>query len=169
MKNDYSRIEEVVEAGFNFLGRHYEYSRYIKYRICKFCGKEFEVIGRHSASRFCSEECRSSSVPRKPISDKNYRYVFDRDDRTCQYCGWEAEQIDHVMPASKGGSSEPENLVAVCAACNYTVRDRVFSSFEEKKKWILNARKIHYKRDKNTDQQERPSWHANVYGGVKKR
>lgn len=47
------------------------------------------------------------------------RAVFARDDWTCQYCGSRANlTVDHVVPRSKGGSSDWENIVASCAPCN---------------------------------------------------
>jgi 5-methylcytosine-specific restriction endonuclease McrA len=47
------------------------------------------------------------------------RAVFARDDWTCQYCGSRANlTVDHVIPRSKGGSSDWENIVASCAPCN---------------------------------------------------
>jgi 5-methylcytosine-specific restriction endonuclease McrA len=47
------------------------------------------------------------------------RAVFARDGWTCQYCGARANlTVDHVIPRSKGGSSEWDNIVASCAPCN---------------------------------------------------
>jgi 5-methylcytosine-specific restriction endonuclease McrA len=47
------------------------------------------------------------------------RAVFARDGWTCQYCGARANlTVDHVIPRSKGGTSEWENIVASCAPCN---------------------------------------------------
>jgi 5-methylcytosine-specific restriction endonuclease McrA len=36
----------------------------------------------------------------------------------CAYCGGKATQIDHVMPASQGGTDARRNLAAACAPCN---------------------------------------------------
>lgn len=48
--------------------------------------------------------------------------VLRRDNHTCQYCGESAPNVtlhvDHVMPASLGGSDKPDNLVAACKDCN---------------------------------------------------
>jgi 5-methylcytosine-specific restriction endonuclease McrA len=47
------------------------------------------------------------------------RAVFARDGWTCQYCGSRTNlTVDHVIPRSKGGTSEWENIVASCAPCN---------------------------------------------------
>lgn len=47
------------------------------------------------------------------------RAVFARDEWTCQYCGARSNlTVDHVVPRSKGGASNWENIVASCAPCN---------------------------------------------------
>lgn len=53
------------------------------------------------------------------------RGVFTRDGHRCQYCGGRAENIDHVMPRSRGGQHVWENVVAACRACNTRKRDRL--------------------------------------------
>jgi 5-methylcytosine-specific restriction endonuclease McrA len=72
------------------------------------------------------------------ISTKLRRYILDRDDYTCQYCGevlpaerwddapswmggqrWRAVlHVDHVIPKSRGGCDLPGNLVTTCVPCN---------------------------------------------------
>jgi len=52
------------------------------------------------------------------------RAVFARDDHRCQYCGAEADSIDHVMPRSRGGEHVWENVTAACRRCNLYKRDR---------------------------------------------
>jgi 5-methylcytosine-specific restriction endonuclease McrA len=48
--------------------------------------------------------------------------VFLRDSFSCQYCGddFSASELtfDHVIPRSKGGLTEWENVVAACSGCN---------------------------------------------------
>jgi 5-methylcytosine-specific restriction endonuclease McrA len=50
------------------------------------------------------------------------RALLLRDEYTCQYCGSQPGRenltIDHVIPRSRGGRTEWENVVAACAACN---------------------------------------------------
>ena len=57
------------------------------------------------------------------------RAVFARDRWTCQYCGGVRGTltIDHVVPRSRGGTSEWENIVACCAPCNRRKGDRLLS------------------------------------------
>jgi 5-methylcytosine-specific restriction endonuclease McrA len=47
------------------------------------------------------------------------RAVFARDSWTCQYCGTTSHlTVDHVIPRSRGGPSDWENIVTSCAPCN---------------------------------------------------
>ena len=50
--------------------------------------------------------------------------VLDRDCWTCQYCGQEADSVDHVISRSHGGGDEDWNLVAACMKCNLARRSR---------------------------------------------
>ena len=53
------------------------------------------------------------------------RSVFARDGHRCQYCGGQAENIDHVTPRSRGGAHAWENVVAACRRCNSLKEDRL--------------------------------------------
>ncbi len=55
----------------------------------------------------------------------NRRTVFARDGGKCQYCGASAENLDHVIPRSKGGPHTWENVVAACRPCNTRKEDRL--------------------------------------------
>jgi 5-methylcytosine-specific restriction endonuclease McrA len=63
-------------------------------------------------------------VPYQRRAAISRRGVFLRDGGQCQYCGNRAESIDHVVPRSRGGLHEWENVVAACRRCNTTKRDR---------------------------------------------
>jgi 5-methylcytosine-specific restriction endonuclease McrA len=53
------------------------------------------------------------------------RAVFARDGHRCQYCGEQAENIDHVVPRSRGGLHAWDNVVAACRRCNTRKEDRL--------------------------------------------
>lgn len=42
----------------------------------------------------------------------------------CVYCGQRAETLDHIIPVSKGGQSDLNNLVPACLACNSSKKAR---------------------------------------------
>lgn len=50
------------------------------------------------------------------------RSLWERFNRTCVHCRkkitLESASRDHVIPVSKGGGNEPENLVLSCKVCN---------------------------------------------------
>ena len=64
-------------------------------------------------------------VPYRRRAALNRRAVFARDGNRCQYCGGNAESIDHVVPRSRGGGHVWENVVAACRPCNVRKRDRM--------------------------------------------
>ena len=58
------------------------------------------------------------------LNSRKYRAhkerVFDRDGRTCRYCGSDEEplHIDHIIPRKRGGTHDLDNLQVLCKACN---------------------------------------------------
>jgi 5-methylcytosine-specific restriction endonuclease McrA len=64
-------------------------------------------------------------VPHRTRIPLSRRAVFARDGHRCQYCDRAAENIDHVVPRSRGGSHVWENVVASCRSCNAIKRDRL--------------------------------------------
>lgn len=64
------------------------------------------------------------SVPYLRRAALSRRAIFARDGHLCQYCGDVADSIDHVMPRSRGGRHEWENVAAACRRCNLAKRDR---------------------------------------------
>jgi 5-methylcytosine-specific restriction endonuclease McrA len=63
-------------------------------------------------------------VPYHRRTTLSRRAVFARDDHRCQYCGGHADSIDHVVPRSRGGEHEWQNVAAACRPCNLRKRDR---------------------------------------------
>lgn len=66
-------------------------------------------------------------VPYQRRAPLSRRAVFLRDDHRCQYCGRRAENLDHVIPRSRGGTHDWDNVVACCARCNTLKRDRMLA------------------------------------------
>jgi 5-methylcytosine-specific restriction endonuclease McrA len=64
-------------------------------------------------------------VPYQTRVALNRRAVFARDGQRCQYCGAAAENIDHVIPRSRGGLHTWDNVVASCRPCNARKRDHL--------------------------------------------
>ena len=64
-------------------------------------------------------------VPFRASVPLSRRAVFARDQARCQYCGRTAENIDHVLPRSRGGQHRWDNVVACCRPCNAKKEDRL--------------------------------------------
>jgi 5-methylcytosine-specific restriction endonuclease McrA len=64
-------------------------------------------------------------VPFRAQAPLTRRAVFARDDWKCQYCASPAENLDHVVPRSKGGEHTWENVVAACRRCNSKKENRM--------------------------------------------
>lgn len=64
-------------------------------------------------------------VPFRATAPLSRRAVFARDGHRCQYCGGAAENLDHVIPRSRGGPHTWENVVASCRSCNARKEDHL--------------------------------------------
>jgi 5-methylcytosine-specific restriction endonuclease McrA len=64
-------------------------------------------------------------VPHRAQAALTRRAVFARDGWTCQYCGAAAENVDHVIPKSRGGPHSWDNVVAACRRCNSRKENRL--------------------------------------------
>lgn len=59
------------------------------------------------------------------VSGKVKKYVIESD-KVCRWCMVrEAKTVDHVIPRSRGGSNDRQNLVGCCLACNQAKGDFV--------------------------------------------
>jgi hypothetical protein len=64
----------------------------------------------------------------RPLLDRKTRdAIHEKHNGRCVYCGAPSDEIDHVMPLSRGGSNQESNLVAACRHCNRTKSDRLLS------------------------------------------
>ena len=69
-----------------------------------------------------------------PVGD-SLRYQILKRDRVCQLCGATREQerleVDHILPRSKGGTNDPDNLQVLCAPCNRGKSNRDDTDFRD--------------------------------------
>jgi len=64
-------------------------------------------------------------IPYRAHAALTRRAVFARDGWVCQYCGRTAENVDHVIPRSLGGTHTWDNVVAACRRCNSRKENRL--------------------------------------------
>ncbi len=63
-------------------------------------------------------------IPYRHAVPLSRRAIFARDGGRCVYCGNAATSIDHVIPRSRGGGHNWENVVAACHRCNHAKADK---------------------------------------------
>lgn len=113
-------------------------------RHCRWCGAP--LPGRRR--KWCSQRCVNTYLALEYLRwEYTCWYVKDRDDLTCQDCGFSEDvvrqavedaghqwyqllkicgwysirtlmEVHHIVPRSDGGSNHPDNLVLLCARCH---------------------------------------------------
>lgn len=63
-------------------------------------------------------------IPYRHAVPLSRRAIFARDGGRCVYCGAAATSIDHVIPRSRGGGHNWENVVSACHRCNHVKADK---------------------------------------------
>lgn len=49
---------------------------------------------------------------------KNRLEILEAANYTCHYCNGPANTADHIVPVSKGGGHQKDNLLPCCTKCN---------------------------------------------------
>jgi hypothetical protein len=78
----------------------------------------------------CAKQYYKHVVNKRNVPNALRLFIFERDKFKCVYCGLGAKDdavlnVDHILPISKGGSNEPNNLQTLCRACNNGKADRI--------------------------------------------
>jgi 5-methylcytosine-specific restriction endonuclease McrA len=111
-------------------------------------------------------------VPYKdiPLTRRNVLY---RDGNACQYCGYSGNDLtlDHVVPRSRGGGEQWENIVAACVRCNVKKGSRT----PEEADMPLQQRprkpysSLYFEVDKHIKSGKHQEWQKYLIGGKSRR
>ena len=87
-------------------------------------------------ARFFVSPCGTVTERAKPLKETEVRKIYEISDKRCQECGrpvrlgmsWDQfsieksaiapAQVDHIVPRSRGGQNDSENLRVLCWPCN---------------------------------------------------
>lgn len=95
---------------------------------------EAETSVAVTARRQRFEELNATRLPESewwPLRAK----ILERDGFACTYCSAAGVPLcaDHVVPLSRGGSNQEDNLVACCLRCNSSKSGRLLSEWGGRK------------------------------------
>ena len=80
---------------------------------------EIERVNFNISQMSSEVELHGVDYQQGPLYQKKLRdFVFSRSNGKCSYCGAKAEEIDHIVAKSNGGTNSASNLTASCRACN---------------------------------------------------
>jgi hypothetical protein len=136
----------MLDSGLKWCGRCREWHRRERFGVDTSRGDGLSSTCRGQATRFAKPtgpliDFLKSSAHRRQYRDyyagpgggaiRSRIYARKRDlepipdwwrqcqlERGCAYCGEPATTLDHFIPVTRGGKSEPGNLVPACVSCN---------------------------------------------------
>jgi 5-methylcytosine-specific restriction endonuclease McrA len=130
-RRDYERRRWQTPA---FKNRQREYARQDEERIKKSIrNKAWKQANRASCTD--RQNARHASYRTAFVEEVTLDYLFQRDKGLCKLCGdklnmatkWPHAKTatrDHIIPLSKGGTHERNNLQLACAKCNIAKQNR---------------------------------------------
>jgi hypothetical protein len=127
-KPEYLIEGEVVEIKED---THKSPKEYIKMKLAT--GSEFliNVDEIDSNTIFPSDYDPIKLFSRVQLSEELRKQVFERDDYVCQLkldgCSRRATEVDHIIPVSKGGMNNLENIQSACMNCNRKKSNEVYA------------------------------------------
>lgn len=127
--NSRPMTQERLDKIKNGVNVYYENQEY--HYICEKCGKEFVrkvpiKAGRHIHCNDC--KLQRVHVKKDPqslldLSSRTVSKILYRAHCSCSICGWNESTCDihHIVPKSKGGTNDADNLIIVCPNCHRVI------------------------------------------------
>jgi 5-methylcytosine-specific restriction endonuclease McrA len=127
----------------------YEYSKQYRQKWLPKNAERVREYQKQYSKQYIKTEKGKEASYRSRLKRRSYKHhvtftphqrkpILDRDNWQCQSCGikvhdrntgdWntpDKAHIDHIIPISKGGNSEPSNLQTLCRTCNLSKHDKV--------------------------------------------
>ena len=102
-----SRADNII----NFIRK---YKKFINITKVMIESVSFDVTQMSSEAKLYGTDYQQGPLYQNKLGD----FIFSRSNGKCSYCGAKAEEVDHIIPRSKGGTNSVNNLTATCRGCN---------------------------------------------------
>lgn len=96
--------------------------------VCENCIDKFSLTVNNDQPAKTKKE----KTERSKMSTRIRYDILERDGFKCNYCGAKPEignnvklHVDHIIPVSKGGKTETDNLQVLCQTCNLGKSDKM--------------------------------------------
>lgn len=94
-----------------------------------------ERVSFDTSSMTNGEKLYGKEYQNGELKDTKLRnFIFMKHNNECVYCGKLAEEIEHIVPRSKGGTSSVQNLTLSCRKCNIEKGNLSLKAFAKKVK-----------------------------------
>jgi 5-methylcytosine-specific restriction endonuclease McrA len=123
-----NHIEEIKEKLSVWYRKNVTFNRQRNRAAMKIWRSENkEKIKMYSANRYAL----LLGVEGNGITTEEWETIKRETGYRCSYCGQKSDalQMDHVVPVSKGGSHNAENITPACASCNQSKGNRSLIKF----------------------------------------
>lgn len=124
-KNPDKKKESVRE----YMKRTGRNSRYKPYNPQYYSSEESKVKKR---ARDLKRRVKMRNNDDFKITSSVIQDILDNSDGKCAYCGKDCKEnyhIDHIMPVSRGGGNNIDNLCLSCPPCNWSKGDKTAEEF----------------------------------------
>ena len=106
-------------------------------------------------------------VPYREVS-LSRKNILLRDNNSCQYCNYKGSElsIDHVLPRSRGGSDNWENVTTACLRCNIQKGNRTpeEANMNLKRKPYKPLSNLNFEATRHIDSGRNKEWSKYVIG-----